>query len=136
MIRAAAKTAAALQAQGLEHNRIKINLYPDRRIRDVVSLRLFGTEHAKNRVFSQVWTPAGLLDEAASWIRFPRTILEARPLASKRLGKPTPPWCHQFPEWGWPTLRKNAHPHNTDFVCAARVLLKCNVIRDKCSRCV
>lgn len=70
MIRAAAKTAAALEARGLQHNRIKINLYPDRRIRDIVSLRLFGTEHAKNRIFSHVWTPAGLLDEGASWEQF------------------------------------------------------------------
>lgn len=70
MIRAAAKTAAALQSRGLQHNRVKINLYPDRRIRDVVSLRLFGTDHAKNRVFSHVWTPDGLLDEGASWQRF------------------------------------------------------------------
>ncbi len=70
MIRLAAKTAAFLQNQGHDHNRVKINLYPDRRIRDVVSLRLFGTEHAKNRVFSHVWTPDGLLGEEASWKRF------------------------------------------------------------------
>jgi hypothetical protein len=70
MIRAAARTAAFLQGEGLDYNRIKINLYPDRRIRDVVSLRLFGTDHAKNKVFSQIWTPAGLLGEEASWARF------------------------------------------------------------------
>lgn len=70
MIRLAAKTAAFLQAQGRDHNRIKINLYPDRRIRDVVSLRLFGSEHAKNKIFSHIWTPDGLLDEQASWARF------------------------------------------------------------------
>jgi hypothetical protein len=70
MIRLAAKTAAFLQNQGCDHHRVKINLYPDRRIRDVVSLRLFGSEHAKNKVFSHVWTPDGLLDEQASWARF------------------------------------------------------------------
>jgi hypothetical protein len=70
MIRVAAKTAAALQSRGLDPTRIKLNLYPDRRIRDIVSLRLFGTEHAKNHVFSHVWTPEGLLDEQASWGAF------------------------------------------------------------------
>ncbi len=75
MIRLAAKTAAFLQNQGHDHNRVKINLYPDRRIRDVVSLRLFGTEHAKNRIFSHVWTPEGLLDEEASWKRLEEHLM-------------------------------------------------------------
>jgi hypothetical protein len=74
MLRSAAKTAAALHKRGLDHNRIKVNLYPDRRIRDVVSLRLFGSEHAKNRVFSRVLDREGLLDEEASWSRFERYL--------------------------------------------------------------
>jgi len=70
MLRCAAKTAAALCKAGHDHNKVKINLYPDRRIRDVVSLRLFGTDHAKNRVFSRILSEGGLLDETASWLRF------------------------------------------------------------------
>ncbi len=70
MLRSAAKTVARLHEAGRDYNRIKINLYPDRRIRDVVSLRLFGSVHAKNKVFSFVSTPLGLLDEQASWERF------------------------------------------------------------------
>jgi hypothetical protein len=33
----------------------------------VVSLRLFGSRHVKNKVFSRILAPQGLLDEAASW---------------------------------------------------------------------
>jgi hypothetical protein len=74
MLRSAAKTVAAVHKGGHDHNRIKVNLYPDRRIRDVVSLRLFGSEHAKNRVFSRVLDRGGLLDEEASWARFERYL--------------------------------------------------------------
>ena len=70
MLRAGVATAAALQLAGHDHHRIKFNFYPDPRARDVVSLRLFGTLHAKNKVFSRVLGPAGLLDEAASWEYF------------------------------------------------------------------
>jgi hypothetical protein len=49
----------------------------------VVSLRLFGSRHVKNKVFSRVLTPQGLLDESASWEFFAdylkyRTIAIAR----------------------------------------------------------
>jgi hypothetical protein len=70
MLRAGVRTAAALQGAGYDHHQIKFNFYPDPRARDVVSLRLFGTLHAKNKVFSRVLAPAGLLDEAASWAYF------------------------------------------------------------------
>jgi len=70
MLRLAAKTVARLHAAGRDPSRIKFNLYPDRRIRDTVSLRLFGSLHAKNRLFSRVLTPAGLVDEEASWALF------------------------------------------------------------------
>jgi hypothetical protein len=70
MLRAAVATAAELHRQGRDHHRVKFNFYPDPRTRDVVSLRLFGTRHAKNQVFSRVLTPGGLLDEAASWEYF------------------------------------------------------------------
>jgi hypothetical protein len=70
MLRAGVRTAAALQAAGFDHHQIKFNFYPDPRARDVVSLRLFGTLHAKNKVFSRILGPAGLLDEAGSWAYF------------------------------------------------------------------
>ena len=40
------------------------------RLPGAVSLRLFGSEHVKTRVFSHVLGPAGLLDEDASWTAF------------------------------------------------------------------
>ncbi|MEO6993359.1 MAG: hypothetical protein ABI273_07000, partial [Lacunisphaera sp.] len=68
--RAAVQTMAQLHRRGFDYQKVKINVYPDKRIRGVVSLRLFGSEHAKNKVFSQVWTATGLLDETASWAYF------------------------------------------------------------------
>lgn len=70
MLRLAAKTAAAMSARGYDYRTVKINMYPDLRTRDVVSLRLFGSKHAKNGVFSRVLSAAGLLDEEASWAGF------------------------------------------------------------------
>ncbi|MDR3586704.1 MAG: hypothetical protein P4L59_15530 [Desulfosporosinus sp.] len=67
MLRVAAKTMAALHKNGYDYNKIKFNFYPDTRNYKVVSLRLFGTEHAKNKTFSYIHTSEGLLDEAASW---------------------------------------------------------------------
>ena len=57
-------------ATWLGPNRVKLNLYPDIRIQDLVSLRLFGSEHARNRVFSRVRAGNTLLDEAGSWAHF------------------------------------------------------------------
>ena len=70
MIRAAAHALLPLQTGGYDHRTIKFSFYPDVKVNDVVSLRLFGSEHAKNKVFSHVLTPEGLLDEAASWKYF------------------------------------------------------------------
>ena len=67
MLRSGAVTAAALHRQGHDHHQIKFNFYPDPRTHHVVSLRLFGSRHVKNKVFSRVLAPQGLLDEAASW---------------------------------------------------------------------
>jgi len=83
MFHASVSTMAALAQAGHDHRIIKINLYPNRRITDVVSLRLFGTNHAKNKVFSQVLTPTGLVGEEESWVEFEdhlslRTISMAR----------------------------------------------------------
>jgi hypothetical protein len=70
MLRSAVATAAALHEKGYDHHRVKFNFYPDARIRDVVSLRLFGSVHAKTGLFSRIFNQGVLLDEAASWEYF------------------------------------------------------------------
>lgn len=70
MVRAAASALLAVKIGGYDHRTIKFSFYPDIQVNDVVSLRLFGSEHAKNKVFSHVFTPAGPLDEADSWKYF------------------------------------------------------------------
>jgi hypothetical protein len=56
MLRSAVTTVAALHREGLDYHRIKFNFYPDPRISNVVSLRLFGSLHMKNQVFSRILT--------------------------------------------------------------------------------
>lgn len=70
MLRVAAKTMATLHKNGYDYNKIKFNFYPDTRNYKTVSLRLFGSEHAKNKTFSYIHTPDALLDEATSWEYF------------------------------------------------------------------
>ena len=70
LLRSVAMTLAGIRKQGLDYNNIKANFYPDPRIRNTVSLRLFGSDHARNKVFSYILTPDGLLDEPASWTAF------------------------------------------------------------------
>jgi hypothetical protein len=70
MLRLVAMALAGLHGKGLDYNNIKANFYPDPRIRNTVSLRLFGSDHARNKVFSRVLAQDVLLDEAASWDAF------------------------------------------------------------------
>lgn len=70
MLRAMARTLFGVHKEGLDHNKIKANFYPDPRSVNVVSLRLFGTEHTNNKAFSQILEPEGLLDEPDSWAAF------------------------------------------------------------------
>jgi hypothetical protein len=70
MLHAAARALLAFHDSGYDHRQIKFNFYPDVKAHNVVSLRLFGSEHAKNKVFSHVLTPGGLLGEADSWKYF------------------------------------------------------------------
>ena len=70
MLTAAAGVLLILHENQLDPLQLKFNFYPDPRIFDVVSLRLFGSKHAKNKVFSRIMTPEGLLDEQASWAYF------------------------------------------------------------------
>ena len=66
MLRLSVRTMMVLHEKGQDYHKLKFNFYPDKRIRDIVSLRLFGSDHAKNKVFSRILTPQGLLDEDAS----------------------------------------------------------------------
>jgi hypothetical protein len=74
MLRVAVRAMVAIHGAGRDYHRVKFNVYPDPRTRDTVSLRLFGTEHAKNGTFSRVLSREGLLDEEASWRSFERHL--------------------------------------------------------------
>lgn len=83
MLRVGVATMAALHAQGQDYHRIKLNFYPDPRTRNVVSLRLFGSLHAKNRVFSRVLASEELLGEESSWDYFSRYVADGTIPASR-----------------------------------------------------
>ena len=91
MLRAMAKTLYGLHKRGLDHNRISPRFYPDPGMRDKISLRLFGSDHASSKVFSRVSTASGLLDEDASWVAFEKHLrtstiaLEAFRIARKSI---------------------------------------------------
>jgi len=70
MLRAAVRALMAFHGSGRDHQQIKFNFYPDVKTINVVSLRLFGSVHAKTKVFSHVLGPEGLLGEDASWRAF------------------------------------------------------------------
>jgi hypothetical protein len=70
MLRAAVHALLPFHGRGYDHKAVKFNFYPDIKAHNVVSLRLFGSDHAKNKVFSRVLTPDRLLGEAASWDYF------------------------------------------------------------------
>jgi hypothetical protein len=70
MVRAAARAMLPLLTGGGDRRTIKFSFYPDINVNDVVSLRLFGSDHAKNNVFSRVLAQNALLDEADSWKYF------------------------------------------------------------------
>jgi hypothetical protein len=67
MLPAAAVALSSVHAAGYDHRNVKMNLYPHVKLQNSVSLRLFGSNHAKTGVFSHVWTVDGLLGEAPSW---------------------------------------------------------------------
>lgn len=70
MIRMEARTLAALHKNNYDYHRIKVNIYPNNQITNIGSLRLFGSEHIRCKIFSYVLTKTGMLDEAESWQRF------------------------------------------------------------------
>lgn len=74
MVHVAARTLETLQGKGYDPRKVKFNFYPDVRSYDIVSLRLFGSDHAKNRVFSRILTVDGLVDEKRSWDYFEKYL--------------------------------------------------------------
>jgi len=70
MLRTMAKALHGVYLKGLDHQRINARFYPDPRTVGKVSLRLFGSDHPYNKVFSRVLTRDGLLDEEGSWKAF------------------------------------------------------------------
>jgi hypothetical protein len=70
MLHAAVRALMVFHGSGCDHREIKFNFYPDAKTHDVVSLRLFGSAHAKTRAFSRVLAPDGLLGEEDSWACF------------------------------------------------------------------
>lgn len=70
MLNIAVRALMAFHQSGYDHQTVKFNFYPDPKIINTVSLRLFGSEHAKNKTFSHVLGSLGLLDEPASWKAF------------------------------------------------------------------
>ena len=70
MLNVAGAALLTVQEHGMDHNNMTFNLYPDVRIQDKISLRLFGSEHAKNHVFSRILDGDTLIDEDASWAYF------------------------------------------------------------------
>lgn len=74
MVATAARALLPILVGADDHRVVKFSFYPDINIVDAVSLRLFGTEHAKNKSFSHIFTPEGLLDEDDSWKYFEHFI--------------------------------------------------------------
>jgi hypothetical protein len=70
MVQAAARALLPLVTGGGDHRTVRFRFYPDIAVNDALSLRLFGSEHANNKVFSQVVTPDAVFDEADSWKYF------------------------------------------------------------------
>jgi hypothetical protein len=67
LLRLVAKTMAAMHNQGYDYQMVKFNMYPNNKIVQLVSIRLFGSKHVNNEEFSSVFTVDGLLSEAESW---------------------------------------------------------------------
>ncbi|MBU2700483.1 hypothetical protein Ga0466249_001575 [Sporomusaceae bacterium BoRhaA] len=86
LLRISAKAMASLSEHGYDYNRVKFNIYPHPKTINIASLRLFGSEHVKKKVFSYVHLDHCVLDEVQSWEYF------SQYLTSKTISK------HQFLE--------------------------------------
>ena len=63
-----------LKINDLNFNDICISAYPQLHEKQTHSLRLFGSEHVKNKVFSHICTDGGTLNELDSWLYFEEFI--------------------------------------------------------------
>ncbi|MBU2702554.1 hypothetical protein Ga0466249_003688 [Sporomusaceae bacterium BoRhaA] len=70
MIRIAAKTLASLHYSNHDYHTIKINMSPNPKFVNVLSLRAFGSRHIKTGNFSHIQTKDGVLNEEDSWKYF------------------------------------------------------------------
>ncbi|MEG6584189.1 hypothetical protein [Dendrosporobacter sp. 1207_IL3150] len=69
MISVTARTQVTIKDLGMDVAKVIFNNYPGKDTR-IGSLRLFGSDHIKNQVFSHVCTKQGVLNERDSWIYF------------------------------------------------------------------
>lgn len=76
MVRIVAKTMASLHMSGHDYHAVKFNMGPNPRVIDTVSLRAFGSIHARTGMFSQVVTEGETLGEQASWACLARYVGE------------------------------------------------------------
>lgn len=70
MLKIVARTMEALHTNGYDYHRVKFNMYPNNEIINTVSLRFFGSEHVKNKIFSYVYSKNSVLEEGESWEYF------------------------------------------------------------------
>lgn len=67
MIRISARTLAMLHYQQYDYRSVKINMSPNPKFVELLSLRAFGSKHMRTGDFSQILAKQTLLDEGASW---------------------------------------------------------------------
>lgn len=67
MIRISARALAALQYSGHDYHAVKINMSPNPKFVNIISLRAFGSRHIKTGGFSHVVADGRVLGEEDSW---------------------------------------------------------------------
>lgn len=67
LIVTAARTLSKLHDNKLDYQVVKFTVYPNTKITNLGSLRLFGSEHVRTHAFSNVYTSSGILNEGESW---------------------------------------------------------------------
>jgi len=75
MIRIAAKTLASLHYNHHDYQAIKINMSPNPKFVNILSLRAFGSRHIRTGNFTHVQTKDGVLNEEDSWKYFSDYII-------------------------------------------------------------
>ncbi|MBP2659148.1 MAG: hypothetical protein H6Q69_2180 [Firmicutes bacterium] len=71
ILRVIVRTLATMENSGFDKKKVNISKYPHDNEQQNCSLRLFGSKHVKNQVFSHIFHPTqGALSEADSWAYF------------------------------------------------------------------